>query len=397
MLNGMDQTGAAAGAAELLERVLAREPPKGGVSYAALVEHQAETEAKYRNLVEQLPCVVYLAEYGPDGEWLYVSPQIEHILGYTQKEWLEHPHPQGSFTHPDDLPRLAVEEERSLASGEPLEIEYRIRRADGEWVWLHDEATAVLDMDGHPICLQGLLFDITKRRAEEERLIALDRLKNTLLHTLSHDIKAPLTAILVAASTLERLGDELDDEVRNHMLRTLVERSKGMNALLTDLLDFDRLDSGIVAPRRYPLELHELIRGLLAKTEVLGDRTVEVEQGECRANVDQPKVERILENLLANADLHTPPGSRIWIRCWREGDTAAVIAVEDDGPGVPAEQATKIFDDFYRGPDSGRTPGSGIGLSLVARFAEMHGGRAWVQEREGGGSSFRVLLPDATG
>jgi PAS domain S-box-containing protein len=393
----MDQTSAAAGAAELLERELAREPPEGGVSYAALVEHQAETEAKYRSLVEQLPCVVYLAEYGPDGKWLYVSPQIEHVLGYTQKEWLEHPHPQGSFTHPDDLPRLAVEEERSLASGEPLEIEYRIRRADGEWVWLHDEATAVLDMDGHPICLQGLLFDITKRRAEEERLIALDRLKNTLLHTLSHDIKAPLTAILVAASTLERLGDELDDEVRNHMLRTLVERSKGMNALLTDLLDFDRLDSGIVAPRRYPLELHELIRGLLAKTEVLGDRTVEVEQGECRANVDQPKVERILENLLANADLHTPPGSRIWIRCWREGDTAAVIAVEDDGPGVPAEQATKIFDDFYRGPDSGRTPGSGIGLSLVARFAEMHGGRAWVQEREGGGSSFRVLLPDATG
>jgi len=393
----MDQTSAAAAAAELLERELAREPPEGGVSYAALVEHQAETEAKYRSLVEQLPCVVYLAEYGPDGEWLYVSPQIEHVLGYTQKEWLEHPHPQGSFTHPDDLPRLAVEEEHSLASGEPLEIEYRIRRADGEWVWLHDEATAVLDMDGHPICLQGLLFDITKRRAEEERLIALDRLKNTLLHTLSHDIKAPLTAILVAASTLERLGDELDDEVRNHMLRTLVERSKGMNALLTDLLDFDRLDSGIVAPRRYPLELHELIRGLLAKTEVLGDRTVEVEQGECRANVDQPKVERILENLLANADLHTPPGSRIWIRCWREGDTAAVIAVEDDGPGVPAEQATKIFDDFYRGPDSGRTPGSGIGLSLVARFAEMHGGRAWVQEREGGGSSFRVLLPDATG
>ena len=393
----MDQTSAAAAAAELLERELAREPPEGGVSYAALVEHQAETEAKYRSLVEQLPCVVYLAEYGPDGEWLYVSPQIEHVLGYTQKEWLEHPHPQGSFTHPDDLPRLAVEEGRSLASGEPLEIEYRIRRADGEWVWLHDEATPVLDMDGHPICLQGLLFDITKRRAEEERLIALDRLKNTLLHTLSHDIKAPLTAILVAASTLERLGDELDDEVRNHMLRTLVERSKGMNALLTDLLDFDRLDSGIVAPRRYPLELHELIRGLLAKTEVLGDRTVEVELGECRANVDQPKVERILENLLANADLHTPPGSRIWIRCWREGDTAAVIAVEDDGPGVPAEQATKIFDDFYRGPDSGRTPGSGIGLSLVARFAEMHGGRAWVQEREGGGSSFRVLLPDATG
>ena len=392
----MDPTSAATGAAELLEHGLTRDTPERSVSYEALIEHQAETEAKYRNLVEQLPCVVYLAEYGPDGEWLYVSPQIERVLGYTQKEWLEHPHPQGSFTHPDDLPRVAAGEERSMASGEPLEIEYRIRRADGEWVWLHDEATAVRDKDGHPICLQGMMFDITKRRAEEERLISLDGLKNTLIHTLSHDLKAPLTAILVAASTLERLGDELDDEVKNHMLRTLVERSKGMNTLLTDLLDLDRLDSGIVAPRRYPLELHELIRGLLVKTEVLGDRTVELAAGECRANVDQPKVESIIEKLLANVDLHTPAGTRIWIRCWREGD-AAVIAVEDDGPGVPVELRDRIFDAFLRGPDSARTPGSGIGLSLVARFAEMHGGRAWVQERDGGGSSFRVLLPDRSG
>ena len=70
------------------------------------VEPSTSRKAKYRNLVERLPCVVYLAEYGTNGEWLYVSPQIEHVLGYTQKEWLEHPHPQASFTHPDDLHRV---------------------------------------------------------------------------------------------------------------------------------------------------------------------------------------------------------------------------------------------------------------------------------------------------
>src|SRR6187397_836616 len=268
----MDPFAASSGATELAEPRPTSGTP-AGVSYETLVERHAETEAKYRNLVEQLPCVVYLAEYGPDGEWLYVSPQIEQILGYTQREWLEHPHPQGSFTHPDDLPLHAAEEERSMASGAPFEMEYRIRRADGTWVWLHDEATAVRDQDGRPICLQGLMFDITKLRAEQERLSALDRMKDTLLHTLSHDLKAPLTAIVVAASTLERLDKELDEEMRNHLLRTLVERSKGMNALLTDLLDLDRLDSGIMAPRHYPLELHELIRHLLAKTTVLGERT----------------------------------------------------------------------------------------------------------------------------
>src|SRR4029453_15166806 len=148
----MDPAPAEPGAAELLERGLVRHEQAVGVSYEALVEHQAETEAKYRNLVEQLPCVVYLAEYGPNGEWLYVSPRIEHALGYT---------PQGSFTPPDDPPRLNAEEARSMASGDPLEIEYRIRRADGAWVWLHDEATAVRDEDGHPICLQGMMFATT--------------------------------------------------------------------------------------------------------------------------------------------------------------------------------------------------------------------------------------------
>ena len=247
----MEPIAAVKGATELAEPLPAP-GTRAGESYETLAERHAETEAKYRNLVEQLPCVVYLAEYGPDGDWLYISPQIEQILGYTQREWLEHPHPQGSFTHPDDLPLVAAEEERALASGDRLEIEYRMRRADGTWVWLHDEATAVLDEDGHPICLQGLMFDITKLRAEQERLAALDRMKDTLLHTLSQDLKAPLTAIVVAASTLERLDKELDDEMRNHLLRTMVERSKGMNTLLTDLLDLDRLDSGITAPRRYP-------------------------------------------------------------------------------------------------------------------------------------------------
>ena len=390
----MEPIAAASGATELAEpRPLQGAP--AGLSYETLAERHAETEAKYRNLVEQLPCVVYLAEYGPDGDWLYISPQIEQILGYSQRDWLEHPHPQGSFTHPDDLPLVAAEEERALASGDRLEIEYRIRRADGTWVWVHDEATAVIDEDGRPICLQGLMFDITKLRAEQERLAALDRMKDTLLHTLSHDLKAPLTAIVVAASTLERLDKELDEEMRNHLLRTLVERSKGMNALLTDLLDLDRLDSGIMAPRRYPLELTQLMRSLLAKTEVAGAGLVDVEGGDCRANVDPPKVERIVENLIANASAHAPGGSRIRIRCWREGD-AAVIAVEDEGPGVPAELRDKVFEAFYRGPDAVRRPGSGMGLSLVARLTEMHGGRAWVQDREGGGASFRVLLPDAS-
>jgi PAS domain S-box-containing protein len=359
---------------------------------AAELEH-AEVQAKYRNLVEQLPCVVYLARYGDDGDWLYISPQLERVLGYTPQEWIEHPHPQASFTHPDDLERVREAEAGSLRDGTPLRVEYRMRRRDGEWLWLLDEATAVVDEDGRPLFLQGLLYDITDRKRSEERLVALDRLKDTLLHTLSHDLKEPLTAIWGAASTLERLDGELDAEERRLLLNTLVERTKGMNALLTDLLDLELLESGFAEPRRFPVDLIELVHRVIDGTDSLGGRTVDVEEGRCSASIDAPKVARIVDNLLSNAARHTPPGTPIRVRCWREGD-AAVVAVEDEGPGVPEGFEEIVFEAFHRGPNAADTPGSGIGLSLVARFAELHGGRAWVEPREGGGASFRVLLPD---
>jgi PAS domain S-box-containing protein len=355
-------------------------------------EDHAQVQAKYQNLVEQLPCIVYLAKYGDDGDWLYISPQIERILGFTPQEWMDHPHPQASFTHPDDLTAVREAEEHSLATGLPLRIEYRMQRRDGAWVWLLDEATAVVGEDGRPFCLQGLMSDITERKHAEERLVALDRLKDTLLHTLSHDLKEPLTAIWGAASTLDRLDESLEPEERRLLLHTLVERTKGMNALLTDLLDLERLESGFTEPRRFPIDLYELVHRVIDGSDALGGRVVEVADGRCAASVDGPKVARIVDNLLGNAARHTPPGTPIRVRCWREGH-AAVLAVEDEGPGVPEGFEEIVFEAFHRGPGA-EGPGSGIGLSLVARFAELHGGRAWVEPREGGGASFRVLLPD---
>jgi signal transduction histidine kinase len=277
-----------------------------------------------------------------------------------------------------------------------------MRAKDGRWAWILDEAMAVRGDDGRPFVLQGTMFDITERkRAEDElasaleRLQALDRLKNTLLHTLSHDLKAPLTAILGAASTLDRLGDELSAEERTALLRTLEARSKGMNALLADLLDLDRLDQGIIEPRRFPTDLADLAARIVGETrDLLGRRTVDVDAAELTVAVDASKVERILENLLTNAARHTPPSAHVWVRV-RPEPGGATIVVEDDGPGVPDDVKTEIFEAFHRGRAARDLPGSGIGLSLVARFAELHGGRAWVEDRPGGGASFHVSLPGA--
>jgi signal transduction histidine kinase len=296
----------------------------------------------------------------------------------------------------------AVEASRSW------EDEYRIRKPDGKLAWIHDETTFITDADGKPLFLLGVLYDVTERkRAEEtlreserrehaaaERLRALDDMKNTFLAAVSHELRSPLTSILGLSFTLERTTGLAEEDRRDLVVRLSANAQK-LDRLLKDLLDLDRLNRGIVEPQRRPCDVGALARGTLATLETLTERHVVVSTEEVELEVDSAKVERIVENLLTNAVRHTPPGGTIWLRVEGRPD-GVLIAVEDDGPGVEEDLRTTIFEPFRQGPASpSHAPGTGIGLSLVVRFAELHGGRAWVEDRPGGGASFRVFLPRA--
>jgi signal transduction histidine kinase len=227
-------------------------------------------------------------------------------------------------------------------------------------------------------------------REMNDRLRRLDDLKNTLLNTLSHDLKNPLTAVLGAATTLRRF-DLGPDETRE-LLDGMAARARKMDRLLSDLLDLERLGRGIVDPAMYPVDVGRLVEALVRDTDALDGREVEVDARPVVVPADAPKVERMVENLLVNAARHTPKQARVWIGVLPQDD-GAVICVEDDGPGVPDDLKTDVFEAFRKGDEL--AAGSGIGLSLVGRFAELHGGRAWVEDRPGGGASFRIFLPGA--
>jgi signal transduction histidine kinase len=244
---------------------------------------------------------------------------------------------------------------------------------------------------------QELKDGLRRELAAADRLRAADDMKDTFLRAVSHDLRTPLTAMLGVAVTLERTRLNLPREQALDLIGMLVEKTRKLERLLKDLLDLNRLEEGVLEPNRSLTDVRELVHRVVTEVDQLAGWPIDIEAEPIQAFIDGPKVERIVENLLLNTTRHTPPGTRVWVKALARGPDLELI-VEDAGPGVPAELAGTIFEAFRRGagaaPTMAHARGVGIGLSLVARFAHLHGGHAWVDERWGGGAAFHVLLPD---
>jgi PAS domain S-box-containing protein len=366
-----------------------------------------QAERRYRTLVETIPMVTYIVERGRSGKSVYVSPQIERLIGYAVEETLSDPGLWDRILHPEDRARVIAEDALREQTEEPYSSEYRVVARDGRVVWIRNEAVLLRDEAGRASYWQGVMIDVTERKqAEEElrralemerdagdRLRALDEMKNTFLHAVSHELRTPLSAVLGFALTLERADLALPEEEARDIAGRIAANARKLERLLTDLLDLDRLDRGIVEPKLIPTDLSQLVRRAVGEFDLPAERRVELHSEPVVVALDAAKVERIVENLVVNSLRHTPARASVWVRV---GPVAggALLCVEDDGPGVPPELQESIFEPFMRGPGAPRhAPGVGVGLSLVGRFAELHGGRAWVEDRDGGGASFRVFLP----
>ena len=236
-----------------------------------------------------------------------------------------------------------------------------------------------------------------RERADREHAVSsglrqLNDVKDTLLHAVSHDLKGPLAGIIGAMQTLRRSDElELTHEEVESLYQMIEQSGRRMNRLVDDMLDLERIDRGQVQPEREATDVGELARRVAREATGLETHPVRVDADPVLAFVDPAKVERIIENLLVNAARHTPAGTPVHVGV-RTGGGGITLIIEDEGPGVPEELKTVLFDPFRQGPTAaGR--GVGIGLSLVKRFAELHGGGAVVEDRNGGGARFVITLP----
>ncbi len=257
------------------------------------------------------------------------------------------------------------------------------------------EQRTLLDVFASQIASALERSHLAEQAQEANVQIEAERLRSSLLSSVSHDLRTPLSVITGAASALMQSEPPLAPEARGDLAETIHEEGLRLNRLVRNLLDMTRLASGAVKVAKEWQPIEGVIGAALGRLEdALQGRKVDVDlpPGLPPVPIDDLLVEQVLINLLENAIKYSPAGSPVSLSARAEG-ASVVVEVADRGPGVPADLADRIFEKFYRLPREGAGGGAGLGLAICRAIVEAHGGRIWADGRLGGGAAFRFSLP----
>jgi len=234
-------------------------------------------------------------------------------------------------------------------------------------------------------------------KAQVEELQRLDEMKTEFLQVVAHQLKTPITSIKAATGMLSEVTGE--SPMRERMLSSIVRGAEALEKLVTDILEFGKMKSGVIELRREPADLGQLVRDVAALVSPAikrKEQTLELHLPPSGpvAVIDGLRLEQALLNLLANANTYTSLGGNIAVRLQTDGDSVRV-QVEDNGPGIPQEYQEKIFEPYHhiRESNGQLRGGTGLGLAIARSLIELHGGRLWVESTPGQGSTFILTLP----
>ena len=361
---------------------------------AAVAEALRESEERFRTAFETAAVPMSLTLL--DGRVLRVNTAYCAMFGYSKAE-LEADNFM-NFTHPDDREATRAGVAR-LARGETtsFRLEKCYLRKDGSLVWGDMSSAWVPGAQGRPLYLVTHIQDITERKRAEAQLREASRRKDEFLATLAHELRNPLAPIRTGAFLLAKRGAPDPDTARLYEL--ISRQSAHMARLVDDLLDVARIEGGKVELRKERLDLASTLAGALeACRPLLEARGLELTLSVPALpalEADPVRLEQMLCNLVNNACKFTPPGGRIQVWAAAEGPEV-VLGVRDTGVGMGPEVLARAFDLFYQAGQPRDRPegGLGLGLTLVRRLAELHGGTATAASPgPGQGSEFLIRLP----
>jgi PAS domain S-box-containing protein len=351
------------------------------------------SEERFRSLADNAPVLIWMSGLRNEAvyfnkPWLdFTGRPLEVELGFG---WIE-------SIHPDDRQSCVDTCDAAFARREPLTMQFRLRRHDGEYRWILDNGIPYFGADGAFSGYVGSCVDITPRKLAEEELEQAGRRKDEFLAMLGHELRNPLAPIGMAVEIMRKVTPA-DDSIA--WARDVIARQLGqLTRLVDDLLDVSRITRGKITLVLTPLELTSVVAQAVETSRPLIDSrghqfTMHVPSDPVRVRGDAVRLGQVLSNLLNNAAKYTPDGGRIGLTVERR-ESQVMLTVADNGHGLPAEILERVFDLFSQFESRDHAQGGlGIGLTLVKRLVELHGGH--VEARSAGrgqGSEFIVRLP----
>ncbi len=338
----------------------------------------AHSEQKFQILAEAIPQLVW--SISPDGAEAYLSPRWYEYTG--QSEALALDDKWRGAIHPEDYARWAV----AIAGRTLWQLEYRLRRHDGEYRWHLGRSLPHCAPDGTILRWYGTATDIDAQRAAI-------RSRDDLLATVSHDLRGPLSAILLATEMLE------EDNRGRREIAVIGRSVKRMERLIQDLLDMASIESGHLSVAPAPRVVDELVEEAIDSIQPMAHaKTIsllsDVAVADIPVHCDRQRVLQVFSNILGNAVKFTPTAGKISVLARRPDPQFVKFAITDTGPGIEPEQLPFVFDRFWQAKDTAKA-GTGLGLAICKGIIQQHGGSIWVESTVGVGTTFFFTLPVA--
>lgn len=388
----------------------AAEPQAGIIIGIGDITERKLAEAALRQTKERLDLAmqssaISIWEWDARRGTIYLDAALAQMTGDEPRERYLTLDEMVPLVHPDDVDAVHQAQTDCIKGLRPLyRIEHRLKTASGDWVWVLSRGRVVEHADdGRALRMAGTNVDITQRkRAEVELLVALQRekelseMKSKFVSIASHELRTPLATILSSAELLEHYSDGLSAEDKLKMLHGIQGGVKRMNAMIEDVLVIGKAEAGALQFEPRPVDLGELCRKVVEELRlgVAKQHVIRFEQEFERGslNLDEKLLRHILTNLLSNAVKYSPPGSTVsLLLAERDGNT--VIEVGDQGIGIPVEDQARLFESFQRASNVGNRQGTGLGLVIVKKAVELHGGTISIDSKADAGTRISVRLP----
>jgi PAS domain S-box-containing protein len=371
----------------------------------------AESEAKFRRLVEGANDLIWSQDQ--TGRFTYLSPQFQTLFGWEPSEWIGRSFIE--LVHPDDRSWVIPDYQRDVHLKQKSHSpEFRHCCRDGRYIWVRASSTPILNSEGVSIGRQGILTDISDRKQAEammeRQLAAIEaanaelaratRLKDEFLANMSHELRTPLNAILGMAEGLQETVFGAISDRQRRALQTIERSGSHLLELINDILDVAKIEAGQIELECSAVSVTHLCQASLAfvKQQIF-QKQIRLET-KLPAQlptllVDERRIRQVLINLLNNAVKFTPEGGQIFLEVSQLASDRLRIAVRDTGIGIAPENIGKLFQPFVQ-IDSAlnrQYQGTGLGLALVKRLVELHGGSVELTSELGVGSCFAIELP----